>query len=93
MVNNHAMEMQANGVSGMAWTQAAKLTDDKIRIQTDGQLFNTITNGIRKMPGYAGQIPVADRWAIVAYVRCLQFSQRAPLSAAPADKQQSLKGQ
>ena len=34
-----------------------------------GQLFETITNGVRTMPGYAYQVPVSDRWAIVAYVR------------------------
>ena len=39
------------------------------------QVFATITNGVRNMPGYAAQIPVADRWAIVAYVRALQLSQ------------------
>ena len=40
-----------------------------------GKIFNTITNGIRSMPSYAAQIPVDDRWAIVAYVRALQLSQ------------------
>ncbi len=42
-----------------------------------GHLFNTITNGIRNMPAYGPQIPVEDRWAIVAYVRALQRSQNA----------------
>jgi mono/diheme cytochrome c family protein len=46
-----------------------------------GHIFNTITNGIRTMPSYAAQIPVRDRWAIVAYVRALQRSQRG----APGD--------
>jgi Protein of unknown function (DUF3341)/Cytochrome C oxidase, cbb3-type, subunit III len=44
----------------------------------NGQLFNTITNGYPPtMLGYAGQIPVADRWAIVAYVRALERAQIA----------------
>ena len=29
------------------------------------------------MPDYAAQVPVADRWAIVAYIRALQLSQNA----------------
>jgi hypothetical protein len=29
------------------------------------------------MAGYAAQIPVEDRWAIVAYVKALQRSQHA----------------
>ena len=32
------------------------------------------------MPGYARQIPVQDRWAIVAYIRALQLSQYARVS-------------
>jgi mono/diheme cytochrome c family protein len=34
-----------------------------------------ITNGWGKMNGYAAQVPAADRWAIVAYIRALQVSQ------------------
>jgi mono/diheme cytochrome c family protein len=48
---------------------------DRIRHMPDGQVFATISNGIRNMPAYAPQIPVADRWAIVGYVRALQLSQ------------------
>ena len=43
----------------------------------DGQLFATITHGVRTMPAYGPQIPIADRWAIVSYVRALQLSQLA----------------
>jgi mono/diheme cytochrome c family protein len=43
-----------------------------------GHIFNTINVGIRTMPGYGAQVPVADRWAIVAYVRALQLSENAP---------------
>jgi mono/diheme cytochrome c family protein len=48
---------------------------DRIRHMPDGQLFATISNGVRNMPSYAAQIPVQDRWAIVAYVRALELSQ------------------
>lgn len=48
---------------------------DRIRHMPDGQLYTTITNGIRNMPGFYAQIPTDDRWAIVAYVRALQVSQ------------------
>jgi mono/diheme cytochrome c family protein len=46
----------------------------RIRAMPDGQLFVTITNGRGNMPSYAAQIPINDRWAIVAYVRALQLS-------------------
>ncbi|HMP83344.1 MAG TPA: cytochrome c [Verrucomicrobiota bacterium] len=42
--------------------------------QGDGEIFNTISYGKNTMMGYAAQIPVEDRWAIVAYVRALQLS-------------------
>jgi len=59
---------------------AKSLHEDLVRGRVNGHLFNTITNGIRNMPSYSAQIPVEDRWAIVAYVRALQLSQNAPAS-------------
>lgn len=47
--------------------------EDRIRHMPDGQLYATIRNGIRNMPAYRHNVPVADRWAIVAYVRALQL--------------------
>jgi mono/diheme cytochrome c family protein len=56
-----------------------------------GHLFNTITNGIRTMPAHGSQIPVEDRWAIVAYVRALQRSQHASLEDVPPDRRSQLR--
>ena len=49
--------------------------DDRIRKMSDGQLYQTITYGYNNMPPYAPQLPVDDRWSVVAYVRALQLSQ------------------
>jgi mono/diheme cytochrome c family protein len=49
----------------------------RIRQMPDGQVFNTITHGLSRMPAYAAQIPIEDRWAIVSYLRALQLSQMA----------------
>jgi mono/diheme cytochrome c family protein len=46
--------------------------DPRILAMKDGNIFEVISNGIRNMPSYRQQIPVADRWAIVSYVRVLQ---------------------
>ena len=54
------------------------LTDARVDQLPDGQLYATIANGVRNMPSYGAQIPVADRWAIVAYVRALELSQLPP---------------
>jgi hypothetical protein len=42
------------------------------------------------MQGYAEQIPVRDRWLIVAYVRALQLSQHATLDDVPAERRGEL---
>ena len=51
--------------------------DPRIRQMPDGQIFATITHGVRTMPAYGPQIPIQDRWAIVGYVRALEMSQMA----------------
>ncbi len=61
--------------------------DDRLRAQPIGYFFDVMTNGFGQMSSYASQVPVADRWAIAAYVRTLQFSRNAPLSElADADR-------
>jgi mono/diheme cytochrome c family protein len=52
----------------------------------NGQLFNTISNGYNTMMGYAAQIPHADRWAIVLYVRALQRAHNASREDVPVDQ-------
>jgi len=51
------------------------LHEDRIRKMPDGQLFASISNGVRNMPAYNYSIPVNDRWAIVNYVRALELNQ------------------
>jgi hypothetical protein len=64
---------------------------DRLREIEDGYIYDVITNGIRNMPSYGYQIPVADRWAIVAYVRALQRSQNASADDIPEDIKNNLK--
>ena len=45
--------------------------------RTDGDIFNTISNGKGQMGAYGSNITVRDRWAIVAYIRTLQTSAAA----------------
>ena len=40
----------------------------------DGYIFEVISNGKGLMGGYKHNLPVRDRWAIVAYLRALQAS-------------------
>jgi len=91
IVNNRGLMLVEAGTNGTAWVQAKSLHEDLIRVQPPGQIFNTITHGIRNMAGYEAQIPVADRWAIVAYVKALQRSQHALPDDLPAGERANLR--
>ena len=65
--------------------QAASYHQDRLRQEKVGYFYDVVTNGFGAMQGYAEQIPVRDRWLIVAYVRTLQLSQHAAVADVPAD--------
>jgi len=56
----------------------SNLTAPATQAQPDGELFHTITSGVRTMPAYGHQVKVQDRWAIVAYLRVLQYAAGNP---------------
>jgi len=87
----HGATGMGNGVvqNVANWATIANLQDERIRTMPDGQLYNTITNGKNTMGAYGPNIAVEDRWAIVAYLRALQRSQRGSLAdLSPAQQQQ-----
>ena len=51
--------------------------DIPLRDAPVGYYFEVITKGFGGMPSYSAQVPPADRWRIIAYVRALQMSQHA----------------
>jgi mono/diheme cytochrome c family protein len=53
----------------------ASFQQDRLRQAPVGHFFDALTNGWGAMPSYASQIPVEDRWKIIAYIRALQLSQ------------------
>ncbi len=48
-----------------------------------GYLFEVVSKGHGLMASYAAELPVPERWAVVAYVRALQISRTATLDKAP----------
>jgi len=56
----------------------ANYNQDRLRQAPVGHFFDVMTNGWGAMPSYASQIPVEDRWKIIAYIRALQLSQMPP---------------
>jgi mono/diheme cytochrome c family protein len=59
------------------------LTSENTRGLADGEVFNIMSAGLRNMPAYSAQVPVADRWTIVVWIRVLQRSQNATLADVP----------
>lgn len=54
-----------------------------------GYLFEVPTKGFGAMADYADMVPARDRWAIVAYIRTLQWSQHAVLDQLPVTQKQA----
>ena len=65
--------------------QPASFHDERLRLAPVGYFYDVMSNGIATMPSYAAQIPVERRWAIAAYIRALQLSQKAQLAEMPAE--------
>ena len=70
-----------NRIGAMA--VVANLHDKRIVELTDGELFNTVSNGKGVMQGYAPTLPIRDRWAAIAYLRALQLSRLGSLDEVP----------
>ena len=81
----HGMTGNGDGmIVRRGFRRAASFNDDRLRQAPVGHFFDAITNGWGAMPSYAAQIPVQDRWAIIAYIRALQVSQQNPAATAPS---------
>ena len=89
---NGLVNRRARKILASAWIPPSSLHDETLAVDKypDGKLFNTISNGVRKMSGYAGQIRPRDRWAVVAYVRALQQSQNASIDLVPQDQRDAV---
>ena len=64
--------------------------EQRLRDAPAGYFFDVMTNGFGAMQDYAAQVPVADRWAITAYIRALQLSMNATVADVPADRRSDL---
>ena len=64
--------------------------EERLREAAIGYFFDVQTNGFGAMFSYASRIPAEDRWAISAYIRALQLSQRAEYDQLPPEDQRQL---
>lgn len=86
----HGLQGDGNGMiatRGMKYPPSFVGPNDsnsnRLRQVPNGYIFDVVTNGFGAMQGYSAQVPPKDRWAIVAYVRALQLSRKAPVSELP----------
>jgi mono/diheme cytochrome c family protein len=82
---------RADQLAQGTWVPPSNITQENLRQMSVGELFNSVTNGVRNMPGYGPQIKTEDRWAIIMYVRALQRSRSGSLNDLPPDARASLK--
>jgi len=88
----HGAGGDGKGITGKYGMVAmANFHDARIVKMADGELFTTMTFGKNLMPAYGGQIPIEDRWAIIAYMRALQRSRLAILDDVPSDQRDNLR--
>ena len=89
----HGAAGDGNGITKKIGAMAvvANLHDQRIAKLADGELFHVISQGRNLMQGYAANIEINDRWAIVAYVRALQRARLATLEEVPPTDRALLK--
>ena len=66
------------------------LTSDRLMTAKAQLFYDAITNGKGAMYSYAAQVPPADRWAMVAYIRALQLSQKPVLADLSSEDRSKL---
>jgi len=64
--------------------------DARLRDASEAYFVEVITNGHGVMYSYADRVAPSDRWAIAAYIRALQLSQRAPAELLSNDDRNAL---
>lgn len=78
----HGDSGNGNGITAqygvpVAGNPNAKLNLISPEVYPDGRLYEVITMGKGQMGGYGYNIPVRDRWAIIAYIHTLQAAKKA----------------
>ena len=63
---------------------------ERLRQAPIGHYYTAITRGYGIMYPYATQVSPADRWAIAAYIRTLQYSRNVNVAALPASARDRL---
>lgn len=89
----HGKTGDGNGmIVQRGFKQPTSYHTDRLRAQPVGYFYDVITNGFGAMQDYSAQVAPADRWAVAAYIRALQFSRHATEADVPPDARGALDG-
>ena len=81
---------RAEELGETTWARPAFLVQNPaLDMMPVGQIYGSITNGIKNMPAYRN-IDTEDRWAIVLYLRALSRSRTAKVADVPEEARGSL---
>jgi hypothetical protein len=87
----HGLQGDGNGMVAMrGMKHPPSFHNERLRHEPNGYFYDVITNGFGAMYSYSAQIPVRDRWTIVAYLRALQLSRNAHAAELPAGEREKL---
>src|SRR5438105_5505158 len=88
----HSRVGDGNGmIVKRGYRQAANFHLPRYLSQPVGHYYDVISHGRGAMPEYASQIEPADRWAIAAYIRALQYAQSGSMADVPTEQRGELK--
>ena len=89
----HGATADGNGITRKLGAMAvvANLHDRRIVEMPDGEIFYVITRGRNLMGPYGPVIEARDRWAVIAYLRALQWSWLGAPEDLPQEMRSALK--
>jgi len=87
----HGLQGDGNGMVAMrGMKRPPSYHQERLRLVPNGYVYDVMTNGFGQMLGYSAQIPLRDRWAIIAYIRALQLSRNMKAADLPAELRERL---
>ncbi len=88
----HGITGNADGiVVQRGFPKPPKLTIDRLMNAKAQYFAEVIANGKGVMYSYADRVPPADRWAVAAYIRALQLSQKPVVADLPPAERDKVK--
>ena len=87
----HGETGDGNGITkSYKMTATPSYHDDRLRQMPEGEIYQTIVWGKNNMGPYGSKLTLAERWAVVVYLRALQRSQNAAIDDVPVDRRGEL---